>query len=154
MKKKGFIFLFLVFLVLLILFYPIDVLRLNFNEKTVFYTPILSNLNVEVCYTHSVSLTKVVDCYAINNSGIFAVKTKWQDFEAGQPLDGYIENSFFVKDLNSYLGKNWEYWFIPLNNVSVKINGKNVFSNPKDEGILMFEVSKTPLGEIALRWCK
>jgi len=135
------------------LFFPINVLELKFNGDVVSCIPIFYNLNLEVDYTHSVSLTKVIDSYIVNNSGIYAYKTEWQDFEAGQPLDGRFENGFLMKKINMYLGKHWEYWFIPLNNVSVKIGGKVIFSNCKEDGILAFDISKIPLGLFILRWC-
>lgn len=149
--KKYALLLFLVFL--FALSFPINALEVKFNEETICYTPVTSNLKLMVDYTHSVSLTKVVDVYRVNNSGIFAVQEKWQQFDAGQPLEAHVENGFFVKNMNMYLGKSWEYWFIPLNNVTVMLNGKIVFSKPDEEGILKFELLRIPAVMIAFRWC-
>ncbi|RLI79728.1 hypothetical protein DRP05_02990 [Archaeoglobales archaeon] len=149
--KKYVLFLFLAFL---ISFFPINALQLKFNEKTIRCVPITSSLKLTVDYTHSVSLTEVTDVYCVNSSGIFAVQERWQEFEAGQPLEGYAEDGFFVKDMNMYLGKSWQYWFIPLNNVTVTLNGNVVLSKPSEEGILEFEVFKIPAVMIAIGWCE
>jgi len=139
--KKYIFFLFFVFL---FVFFPINALKIEFNEKTICYSPIVSSLTLTVNYKHSVSLTRVVDIYQVNESGITAIQEKWQQFEAGQPLEANVDNGFFVKNMNMYLGKNWEYWFIPLNNVTIGLNGKAVLSGLKDEGKVRFEVLKIP----------
>ncbi len=108
---------------------------------------------ITVNYVHSVSLTRVIDVYIINNSGIFAVQEKWQQFDAGQPIEANVEDGFFVKNMHMYLGKEWEYWFIPLNNATIKLNGKIVFSNPNKEGILEFKLRKIPAIMLTFRWC-
>ncbi|WP_169302206.1 DUF1850 domain-containing protein [Ferroglobus placidus] len=105
--------------------------------------PLSSTLLLSVEYVHSVSLTKVIDVYMVNESGIYFVETKWQEFEAGQPLNGSVEGKFFVKKANKYLGKEWKYWFIPLNNFTIKV-GKSVFHQPNGEGFLEFRVKTVP----------
>ena len=130
-----------------------NALQLKFNERTVCYAPLFSSLKITVNYTHSVSLTKVVDVYTVNDSGIFAVQERWQQFDAGQPLETHVENGFFVKNMRMYLGRSWEYWFIPLNNVTVKLDGKIVFSGPDEDGILEFGLVRDPFIVIASRWC-
>ena len=123
---------------------PVDTLVIKFNEK-VCYVPLNSNFTLTVRYTHSVSLTKIVDVYRVDEKGIYAIQEKWQQFDAGQPLDiQRIEDGYFVKSMNVYLGKSWQYWFIPLNNATVEINGKVVFVQPEEEGILRFEIEKVP----------
>ncbi len=133
--------------------FPVNTLKVEFNEKPICYSPLTSDLTLTVEYKHSVSLTKVIDIYCVNDSGIFAVQEKWQQFDAGQPLKGHVENGFYVKNMSKYLGKSWEYWFIPLNNVTVELNGKIIFSKPKEEGIMKFELLKTPAIMTVLRWC-
>ena len=123
---------------------PVDTLVIKFNEK-VCYVPLNSNFTLTVRYTLSVSLTKIVDVYRVDKKGIYAIQEKWQQFDAGQPLDiQRIEDGYFVKNMNVYLGKSWQYWFIPLNNATVEINGKVVFVQPEEEGILRFEIEKVP----------
>lgn len=133
--------------------FPINALEIKFNDKTVCYSPIISNLTLTVDYKHSVSLTKVIDVYRVDGSGISAVQEKWQQFDAGQPLEAQVENGFFVKNMDMYLGKSWEYWFISLNNVTIGLNGKVIFSNPGEDGIVQFRVLKTPAIIALFRWC-
>lgn len=133
--------------------FPINTLEIRFNENTVCYSPILSTLTLEVNYKHSVSLTNVVDVYKVDGSGISVIQERWQEFEAGQPMDGRFENGYLVKDMNLYLGKSWEYWFIPLNEVSVEVDEKEINFKPEEEGIMQFRVVRNPLLVPLLRWC-
>lgn len=131
-------------MILILAFFPVDTLVIEFNEKEC-YVPLNSNFTLTVRYTHSVSLTKVVDVYRIDETGIYAVQERWQQFDAGQPLDVQrIEDGYFVKNVNLYLGKSWRYWFIPLNNATVEVDGRVVFVQPEEEGILRFEIKKVP----------
>ena len=134
-------------------FIPLNALELKFNGRTVCYSPLFSDLTLKVRYRHSVSLTKVVDVYRVNNSGITAIEEKWQEFEAGQPMDGKIEDGYLVKDMNMYLGKSWEYWFIPFNNVTLELNDKRINFKPSEGGIMQFKVEKNPFLVPLLRWC-
>ncbi len=107
-------------------------------------------LSVE--YTHSVSLTKVVDVYLINKTGIYAVEEKWEDSFAGQPINGSFENGFSVKKINKNLGKRWEYWFIQFNNFNIWIDGKEVFDQPEEDGHLTFEIKQIPVFRLYAGW--
>lgn len=144
---------FLFFLLFFILLFPVSVIGVEFNGNICYY-PLGSNSTLEISYIHSVSLTKVVDVYRISKDGIYAFQERWQDFLAGQPTDfNYREGQFYVKNLNKFLGKSWEYWFIPVNNVTVKINGKVVFAQLEKEGIMKIEVKKIPIFLIISRRC-
>jgi len=145
-------FLFFLFLLLFLLF-PVPVIGIEFNEN-VCYCPIGSNSTLEVVYTHSVSLTRVVDVYRVSEDGIYVLQEKWQEFLAGQPINfDYRIGKFYVKNLNMHLGKSWEYWFIPVNNATVKINGRIMFVQPKEEGIMKIEVRKIPFLLMIVRRC-
>lgn len=149
--KKYFLFLSLVFL--LLAFLPVSALEIKFNEKVCYY-PLISNFTLMVAYTHSVSLTKVIDVYRIDKTGIYAIQEKWQQFDAGQPLDiQYTEEQFYIKSMNMFLGKSWEYWFIPLNNATVKIDEKVVFVQPEEEGVMRFEIKNVPAILTIVRGC-
>ncbi len=150
--KRFFLFL-LFLLVVVITFFPVLALKIEF-DGTACYNPVRSGLVLEVDYTHSVSLTKVVDVYRITGNGIYAIQEKWQEFLAGQPIDvQYRSGDFYVKDMNKYLGSSWEYWFIPVNNVTLKINGRVVFVQPPKEGIMRFNIERIPLILIIIRRC-
>ncbi len=107
-------------------------------------------LSVE--YTHSVSLTKVVDVYLVNKSGIYAFEERWEDSFAGQPVNGTFENDLFVKKMNRSLGKKWEYWFIKLNNFKIWIDEKQIFDQPEEEGHLTFEIRQIPAFKLYAGW--
>ena len=150
MKNSFILFL---FLLSLLLPYPVPVIGIEFNEN-VCYCPINSNSTLEVVYTHSVSLTKVIDVYRVSRDGIYALQERWQEFLAGQPINfDYRIGKFYVKNLNIHLGKSWEYWFIPVNNATVKINGRIVFVQPKEDGIMKIEVRKIPFLLMIFRRC-
>ncbi|ALM74203.1 conserved exported hypothetical protein [Thermococcus barophilus] len=146
-------FLFFLLLIAVVMLVPVSVIRIEFGDNACYYF-LGSNSTLEISYTHSVSLTKVVDIYRISNDGIFAVEERWQEFLAGQPLDfNYRAGSFYVKKMNKFLGKNWEYWFIPINNATIKINDKIVFVQPKEDGIMKIEIGRIPILLIISRRC-
>jgi len=105
-----------------------------------------SELILSIEYIHSVSLTKVIDKFKISKEGIWAIESRWQQFDAGQSTDfTKVEGNFFVKEMNLFLGKKWCYWFIPLNRVNVKLGQKEIFNNIEKEGKVLFEVKKKPV---------
>ncbi|ADT83163.1 hypothetical protein TERMP_00186 [Thermococcus barophilus MP] len=55
--------------------------------------------------------------------------------------------------MNKFLGKKWEYWFIPINNATIKINDKIVFVQPKEDGIMKIEIRRVPILLIISRRC-
>jgi hypothetical protein len=148
--KKPFLFLLLPFIVL---FLPVSTIWIGFSGDGCYYS-LKPNSTLEVHYVHSVSLTKVVDIYRISGDGIYFTKEMWQDSLAGQPLDfQYKQGSFYVKESNEFLGKSWGYWFIPLNNATISVEGKIVFVQPKIEGTLEIRVERVPLILLLTRRC-
>ena len=148
--NKKLLTLFLFSFSLLLSLLPVHVLEIRFNDFTLLI-PLTSSLILSIEYTHSVSLTKVVDVYEINESGIYAIETRWQDFIAGQPLNGSLEGSFFVKKLKVFLGKSWEYWFISSNNFTLRVNGVRLVQPPQD-GFLEFRVKVVPALKTITGW--
>lgn len=143
----------LTFLILLTLL-PIELLEVRTEEGTyvcsLFFN---SDITLTLTYTHSVSLTKVVDKFRITKDGIWAIESRWQQFDAGQSIDfTRVEDEFFVKDMNLFLGKEWTYWFIPLNKVSIKLNEKCIFQNIEKEGKVKFYLKRKPVVVILLSW--
>jgi len=146
-------FLFFLLLIIIMLFFPVSVIGIEFNDTRCYYF-LSSNSTLEIDYTHSVSLTKVVDTYRVSKDGIYAFQEKWQEFLAGQPTNfDYRAGEFYVKNLNIFLGKSWEYWFIPVNNATVKLDGKVIFIQPKEEGIMKIEIRRAPILVIISRRC-
>ena len=146
---KKLLILFLFSLLILIATYPVRVLEIKFNNHSLLL-PLTTTLIISVEYVHSVSLTKVVDTYNVNKSGIYFIETKWQEFEAGQPLNGSFEGEFLVKKTSKFLGKEWKYWFIPLNNFTLKIDGDS-FHQPNEDGFLEFKVKEIPAFKLIAR---
>lgn len=130
---------------------PVYVLDVSFNGHHLIF-PLTGTLTVSVRYTHSVSLTQVMDSYSVNRTGIYATEERWQDFLAGQPLDGKFEDGFLVKNINAYLGNEWEYWFIEMNRFRLIINGEEVYRQPPVDGILTLEVKDVPAFIVIARW--
>lgn len=150
MKK---VFLFFSLLIIIILLLPVTVIEIEFNDFKCYYR-FHSNSTLKIDYTHSVSLTKVIDIYKISNEGIFAVEERWQEFLAGQPIDfNYRIKGFYVKRINKFLGKKWEYWFIPINNATITLDKKLVFIQPEEDGLMRLEIKKAPLLVIISRRC-
>ena len=148
--KKPFLFLLLPLVVLLL---PVSVIGVEFGGSECYYH-LEPNSTLEVHYTHSVSLTKVVDVYRLSKNGIYFTKEMWQEFLAGQPIDfQYKQGEFYVKEANEFLGKSWSYWFIPVNNVTVLVDGNTVFVQPRKEGVLEIEVKEVPYILSIVRRC-
>ncbi len=142
-KKKYFLFLFLSVSVLYVIFRPVYVLEISFNNHSVLI-PLASTLVLSVQYTHSVSLTEVVDVYRINKTGIYAVEERWKDSMAGQPLNGEIKNGYFVKRMGKNLGTEWRYWFIGENEFEIVVDDRTVFVQPDEDGTLNFQIKQIP----------
>ncbi|MCD6419523.1 MAG: DUF1850 domain-containing protein [Synergistetes bacterium] len=132
-------------LLVVVLIIPVNVFEVESKEGVV-RCLLLHPLKVRISYTHSVSLTKVIDTYRVSKDGIWAIEERWQQFDAGQPLNFQgIKNGYFIKKLNMYMGKSWRYWFIPINDVSIRVEKKVVLSHMKKQGILEFKVDRVPL---------
>ena len=132
---------------------PISVIRIEFGGNDCYFN-LESTSTLEIHYTHSVSLTKVVDVYRVSPEGIYFVQERWQEFLAGQPVDfDYRSGSFYVKNAHEFLGKSWSYWFIPVNNVTITLNGRVLFRQLPQEGVLEIRVEKIPLVLFLLRRC-
>ncbi len=70
--------------------------------------------NITIFYIHSVERSEIYEGLKVNRTGIYAVEMKWKDFGAGLPEDiQYMENGYYVKKINIYLGKSLDFWFIP-----------------------------------------
>ncbi len=150
-KRLPFLFLFLAPIAAVLAFRPVHVLEITFNDFNLL-VPLSGTSTLSVEYTHSVSLTKVVDVYRINESGIYAYEEKWQEFLAGQPLNGSPEGEFFVKRLDKSLGKEWMYWFIEVNHFRLVLDGRPVFEQPAEDGLLVIRVKEVPAFKAHAGW--
>ncbi len=145
--------LYLIIVIVLVSILPLHTLVIETQEGT-HWCPFPKELKVTVSYTHSVSLTQVEDTYRVTGKGFFIIKEKWQSFLAGQPTDFQkIEGKYYVRESNEFLGKEWRYWFIPVNNVTITVNDKPIVSHMKKEGLVIFKIIKMPLFLTIFRRC-
>ncbi|WP_456371244.1 DUF1850 domain-containing protein [Geoglobus sp.] len=142
-KRPYFLFFGVCIALIYLLIRPVTVIVISFNSNQV-VVPLSTTLTVSIEYTHSVSLTDVEDIYDVNDSGIYIREERWQDFLAGQPLEGRIEGRYLVKEMNDYLGKEWEYWFIDVNSFRVYVNGRLALVQPAEDGFLTLRVERVP----------
>lgn len=145
-----------IYLIIVIVFvslWPLNTLVIETVEGT-HWCPFPGTLQFTVSYTHSVSLTNVQDTYRVMGKGFYAIKEKWQSFLAGQPIDFQkIEGKYYVKEINVFLGREWRYWFIPVNDVTIKVKDKVIVSHLRKEGIVTFKIIKMPLIFTIFRRC-
>ncbi|MCX8128116.1 MAG: DUF1850 domain-containing protein [Synergistetes bacterium] len=137
-----------------LLFLPIKLLEIRTEEGTYICSLFFnSEVIITLSYIHSVSLTEVIDKFKVTGDGIWAIESRWQQFDAGQPIDfNRIENGFFVKEMRLFLGNEWIYWFIPLNRPSIRLDGKYLVQEMRKEGKVKFKLRKEPLVFIIFSW--
>lgn len=112
----------------------------------------LGDYRVAVKYIHSVQRGEVVEVLRVNSSGLYLERVLWRDFGAGLPEDvQYIGNNYYVKEVGAFLGRELEFWFIPLNNAEVFVNGEPLLSL-KREALIKFEVKECSLFEVILHF--
>jgi len=145
------LFYFFILAVLLVVFFPVNVLIVS--DGNLFHDYILGEKNVTIFYIHSVERSEVYEGLKINRTGIYATEMRWKDFGAGLPEDvQYMEKDYYVKKINIYLGKNLEFWFIPLNKAQISVDGSLIFA-PKTETLMKFEVKRCLLVQALVRRC-
>jgi len=140
----------LLFLLILLLF-PINILEVNFNNA-VKYFPYLNELPITIKYNHSVERGEVIEILEVNKRGIYVLEMRWQNFGAGLPEDfTSIEDDYYVKRPNEYLGKSLTYWLTPLNNAEIKVRDRTLLYHPNFEVKISFTLKTMPLIEFLLR---
>lgn len=142
-------FLFLLLSIFLLL--PINSLEVNFNN-TVEYFPYFNKLPITIKYDHSVERGEVIEILEVNKRGVYVLEMRWQNFGAGLPEDfTSIEDNYYVKRPNKCLGKSLTYWFIPLNNVEIKVRDRTLLYHPNSEVKISFTLETMPIIEFLLR---
>ncbi|WP_204247197.1 DUF1850 domain-containing protein [Thermococcus celer] len=131
--------------------FPVNVLIVSDGNSSHDY--ILGEKNITIFYIHSVERSEIYEGLKVNRTGIYAVEMKWKDFGAGLPEDiQYMENGYYVKKINIYLGKSLDFWFIPLNRAQISVDGSIIFA-PKTETLMKFEVKRCLLIQALLGRC-
>jgi len=145
--------LFFLFAVLIIGVALIPLSSLSIYDDDSHYNALLGDVRVTVEYNHSVEHSEVIEILEANSSGIYVRKMLWSDFGAGLPEDIQgMENGYYYKDVDQYLGKGFDYWFIPFNRARIIVGNRTVLA-PKHAELVKFRVKKCPLILIALRRC-
>ena len=80
---------------------------------------------IGVSYVHSVEMTRVTESYHVDTGGICLTSMKWESTGAGLP-DSYDswENGSYVTQGRLDLGKELEYWFLPLSDPEIRVNDR------------------------------
>jgi hypothetical protein len=139
------------FLLIFLMLTPVHVLVVSDGHSSRVYH--LGDVKVEIDYIHSVERSEIKEVLEANSSGLYAKEMWWKDFGAGLPEDiQYMEDGFYVKRINIPLGKNLDFWFIPINRAEIKVNGETVFA-PKIETLVKFKVKRCLLMEILIGRC-
>lgn len=130
---------------------PINILEVNF-DNTVKYFPYLDELPITIKYDHSVERGEVIEILEVNKRGVYVLEMRWQNCGAGLPEDfTSIEDNYYVKRPNKCLGKSLTYWFIPLNNVEIKVGDSTLLYHPNSEVKISFTLETMPIIEFLLR---
>ncbi len=149
--KKFFLFLVFLLLLLISLLPWKSVLVITDGNVEKIYP--LGEHEITIEYIHSVERSKVIETLKVNESGIYATGMKWKDFGAGLPEDFQVLNgSWYEKRINIYLGKELDYWFIPLNHANITVDGSLTFA-PREDTLIKFRVESCSILLIEIRGC-
>ncbi|CAD5243822.1 DUF1850 domain-containing protein [Thermococcus camini] len=144
MSRKTLSF-FAVVLTFFLLFLPVKAVEITVDGESHIY-PLGST--IEISYVHSVERSPVVEVLVANDTGFYAVEMRWKDFGAGLPEDiQNLTDGFYVKKTRDYLGREFRYWFIPINHANITVDGSPVIVN-SDGGrriIVDFCIKRVPL---------
>jgi hypothetical protein len=107
---------------------------------------------LDVRYVHSVERTPVEEVYRVGRSGITLESMKWQSTGAGLP-DSYDtwENGFYGSEPGTPLGRRLSYWFLPVNQPEVRLNGSVLIRGYEEPTLLTVRVRTLPLGLLLAR---
>jgi len=144
LKKFFYFFIILIpILAVSISFYPTDALVVN-DGHTSHTFMIGDGFNITIYYIHSVERSPIYEVLWVNSTGIYAIQMRWKDFGAGLPEDiQYVDaQGFYVKNIDIYLGKNLSFWFIPINQAHIWVDGVLVFT-PHTPTLVNFTIERT-----------
>jgi hypothetical protein len=142
MKILKFLLIFFI-IILIVLIIPLNVLIISDGSHN--YIEFIGEKEMEITYNHSVEKSNVIEIYKVNESGIYLIKMEWKDFGAGLPQDyQYINNGYYVKVVNIYIGKNITYWFIKDNQAKIIVDGK-LLLNVNNNSLIKIKVEKWPI---------
>ncbi len=134
---------FLVIGFLIVLLFPVSAVQVSYGGKAYIFP---AGSKIKINYIHSVERIEVVEVLVGNSSGFYAIGMEWGDFGAGLPEDIQGEkNGNYYKHCNDYLGKNFQYWFIPMNNVNITVDNVAVLRSPKRPLLVNFSIKRVPL---------
>jgi hypothetical protein len=101
---------------------------------------------VTVRYMHSVERTPVEETYHVRYDGMHLSSMRWQSFSAGLPLeyDACVEG-FYVRSADVAVGREIDYWFLPLNDVEISVGERVVFRGPEAPSRVVVRMRWLPL---------
>ena len=104
------------------------------------------DVSVIVGYVHSVEQTWIEETYVVGRDGMRLVRMRWQSSGAGLPdeYDSYVEG-FYVRELDIDIGRVLDYWFLPLNQVEISVDGTVVFRGPDLPSRVVVRVRRVPV---------
>lgn len=147
MSRKTLSFLIIGFLIALL--FPVSAIEVSYEGKDYVFP---AGSKIKIDYIHSVERIEVVEFLIGNSSGFYAVGMEWRDFGAGLPEDiGGEKNGNYYKHCDDYLGKSFQYWFIPINHVNITIANVTILRSPRKPLLVNFSVKKVPLIVMMIR---
>ena len=104
------------------------------------------DVSVIVGYVHSVEQTWIEETYVVGRDGMRLVRMRWQSSGAGLPdeYDSYADG-FYVRELDIDIGRALDYWFLPLNQVEISVDGTVVFRGPDLPSRVVVRVRRVPV---------
>ncbi|WP_297474576.1 DUF1850 domain-containing protein [Thermococcus sp.] len=147
MSRKILSFLIIGFIIAL--FFPVNAVQISYEGRSYLFP---TGSEIKIDYIHSVERIEVVEFLIGNSSGFYAVGMEWGDFGAGLPEDiqGEKDGNYY-KHCDDYLGRDFQYWFIPINHVNITVNNVTVLRSPSKPLLVNFRVKKVPLVVMMIR---
>jgi len=140
---------FLVIIFLVILFFPVNAVQVSYGGEDYVFP---AGSEIKIDYIHSVERIEVVEFLIGNSSGFYAVGMEWGDFGAGLPEDIQGEmNGNYYKHCKDYLGRDFQYWFIPINHVNITVDNVTILRNPDKPLLVNFRIKRVPLIFVMIR---
>jgi hypothetical protein len=122
----------LLVLLVTVLCLPIQVVEVAADSSIrVWHVCVGDGAGVLVRYVHSVERTWVEEHYRAGMDGLHLTMARWQSFGAGLPAEyHFFADGFYVREMDVAVGRVLDYWFLPLNEAEVWVDGNVVFSAP------------------------
>jgi len=134
-------------LLLLTLFLPVWVVEITAGASLPTQRRWLrDDVSVIVGYVHSVEKTWVEETYVVDSDGLRLTRMRWQSSGAGLPDEyDFHAEGFYVRELDVDIGRVLDYWFLPLNQAEISVEGTVVFRGPDSPSHVVVRVRRVPV---------